>query len=54
MMKSMSMRWVEHAAGVGEIRNARKILVVKGRDHSEDTGIDVMVILEWVIAVVLS
>jgi hypothetical protein len=32
------MRWAEHVAHMGEMRNANKILVekLKARDHSED------------------
>jgi len=41
VMKSKRMRWTEHVAHTGEMRN----LIVwfknlKGRDHSENLGID--------------
>jgi hypothetical protein len=41
-MKSRVMRWAGHVARMGEMRNSYKILVgyVKGRDHSEDSGVD--------------
>jgi hypothetical protein len=36
------MRWVGHAACMGEMRNTNKILVEKpeGKNHLKDTGID--------------
>jgi hypothetical protein len=39
---------VGHVACLGEVRNAYKILLesLKGRDHSEDTGIDRRIILK--------
>jgi hypothetical protein len=36
MIRSRRMRWAEHVARMGEMRNALKILVGKsGGDHSE-------------------
>jgi hypothetical protein len=48
--KPRRMRWVRHAVYMGEIRNPYKILVgnLKGRDHSEDLGIDEK-ISEWIL-----
>jgi hypothetical protein len=36
---------------MGEMRNAFKVLIrkPKGRDHSEDLGIDGKIILEWIL-----
>jgi hypothetical protein len=46
--KSRRVRWKGHAACVGEMRNAYKILVGKleGRDHSEELGVDTRIILK--------
>jgi hypothetical protein len=46
MIKSGRMRWTEHIASLGEIRNTYKILVgsLKERDHSEDLEIDGIVL----------
>jgi hypothetical protein len=40
-----------HEACMGEMRNAYRILVanMKGRDHSEDVGVDGRIILIWVL-----
>jgi hypothetical protein len=45
------MKWVEHVARMGEMRNAYNIFVenLKGRDHSEDIGVDGTMILEWIL-----
>jgi len=45
------MRWAGHGARVGEMRNAYKSLVrkLKERDHAEDLGVDVRIILEWIL-----
>jgi hypothetical protein len=49
-IKSKRLRWVEHVEKMEkcEIRN---ILVgkVKRRGHSEDLGVDRMIILEWIL-----
>jgi hypothetical protein len=48
-MKSRRMRWVEHVALTGELRNYDKILIGKteGRDHFVETGVDAKIILKW-------
>jgi hypothetical protein len=48
MIKSRRMGWVGHVARMGEMRNTYKILVeiLKGRDHSEDLGVDARIILK--------
>jgi hypothetical protein len=48
VVKSRRIRWARHVAHMGKMRNAYKILIVKPewRDHSEDLGIDVMIILK--------
>jgi hypothetical protein len=42
VIKSISMRWAEHVARMGKMRNAYKFMVenVKLRDHAEDTCVD--------------
>jgi hypothetical protein len=44
-------RWTGHAASMGEMRNAYRILVRKpeGKNHSEDLGTDGKIILEWIL-----
>jgi hypothetical protein len=42
-----TMRWTGHAAH--KTRNAYKPENLKGRDHSEDLGIDGRIILEWIL-----
>jgi hypothetical protein len=51
VIKSRSMRWVGHAASMGETRNAHKISVGKteGERILEDLGVDGRVILEWTL-----
>jgi hypothetical protein len=52
VMKSRRMRWMEHVARVGEMRNENKMLIaenLKGRDQSEDLGVDGKIILEWIL-----
>jgi hypothetical protein len=50
-IKTRRMRWAGHVALMGEMRNARNILVQngKGRDHSEDLRNDGKIILEWIL-----
>jgi hypothetical protein len=47
-IKCKRMRWAGHVARVGEMRNAFKISSenLKGRDHSEDLGVDGRIILK--------
>jgi hypothetical protein len=42
------MKWAGHVASIGVMRNPYKILVgnLKGRAHSEDTGVNGKIILE--------
>jgi hypothetical protein len=44
------MRWVGHAACMGEKRGIYKVLAGKleGKNHSEDQGIDGRIILKWI------
>jgi hypothetical protein len=48
VIKSRRLEWTGHVALMGEMRNAYEIFVenLKGRDHQEDLGIDVKIILE--------
>jgi hypothetical protein len=44
------MRWVGHVAGMEAMRNTIFCLEnLKGRDHSEDLGVDGKVILELIL-----
>jgi hypothetical protein len=47
------MRWLEHVAHMGEMRNAYEIKILvenlKGRDKSKDLGIGGKIILEWML-----
>jgi hypothetical protein len=45
------MKLARHVACMERMRNTYKILVgkPKGRDHSEDLGIDGRIILEWIL-----
>jgi len=49
--KSRRIRWAGHATRMGEMRNADSILFenLKGRDHSEDPGVDMTIILAWIL-----
>jgi hypothetical protein len=51
MTKSRRIRWIGHVAHMGKMRNAYKILleILKGRDRSEDLGVDGMIILKWIL-----
>jgi hypothetical protein len=51
VIKLRRMRWAGHVARIGELRYVYKILVEKheGKSHSEDLGIDVRIILEWIL-----
>jgi hypothetical protein len=51
MIKSRRTRWAKHVARMGEMRNAYNIFLenVKGKDHSEDIGLDERIILEWIL-----
>jgi uncharacterized alkaline shock family protein YloU len=43
VIASRRVRWVENVARMGEMRN------LKERDHSEDLGVDVKIILERIL-----
>jgi hypothetical protein len=47
--KTRKVRWPGHVVRMGETKNAYNILVgqLKGRDHSEDLGVDWKTKLEW-------
>jgi len=42
---------VRYVAHMGKMRNAHKIIVRKpeGKEHLEDLGVDVRIILEWIL-----
>jgi hypothetical protein len=44
------LRWAGHVARMGERRGVYKVLVGKpeGKNHLEDAGIDVRIILRWI------
>jgi hypothetical protein len=48
-MKSKKMRCTDQVAGMCEKRNAYRVLVgqSQGKDHLEDLGVDVRIILKW-------
>jgi hypothetical protein len=50
-IKSRRMRWVGHAAHMGEERKVYRVLVrrPKERDHLEDRGIDGRMGLHWIL-----
>jgi len=45
------MRWAGHVEHMGEIRNAYEFWLenLKGRGHLEHLGVDVRMILEWIL-----
>jgi hypothetical protein len=47
----MRMMCVGHVALMGKMRSAYQILIrkLKGRDHLGDLGIDVRIILKWIL-----
>jgi hypothetical protein len=49
VIKSRRIRWAEHVARMGEMRNVYKILIGKpeGRNHSEDLRVYGKIILQW-------
>jgi hypothetical protein len=51
VIESMGMRWSEHVARMGEMEMRTQFLSgsLKGRDHSEDLGIDGKIILECIL-----
>ena len=50
MAKSKSVRVVEYAAHIGEIRLKHNILIGggRGKGHLGNTGVDVIIILKWI------
>jgi len=44
------MRWARHVARMGERRGVYKVLVgkPKGKNHLEDLGVDMRIILRWI------
>jgi len=51
VIKLRRMRWAGHEAWMGELRKAYKISIEKleERDHLEDVGTDVNIILKWIL-----
>jgi hypothetical protein len=51
VIKSRRMRSAGHVARMGEMRNATQFLLgsLKGRYLSEDLGVDVRIILKWIL-----
>jgi hypothetical protein len=51
VIKSRKTKWAGHVALMGVVRNVYKIMSrnVKGRDHSEDIGVDGKIILECIL-----
>jgi hypothetical protein len=47
VINSRRMRWVRHVAHMGLMKNAYNVWAenLKGRDHSEDLGVDGSIIL---------
>jgi hypothetical protein len=45
------MRWAGLVSLMGEVKNAYNIVVrrPKGKNHSEDLGVDGKIILEWIL-----
>jgi hypothetical protein len=45
------MKWAMHVACVGELRNHTKFLFAnpEGKNHSEDVGVDGIILLEWIV-----
>jgi hypothetical protein len=50
-IKSRKMRWAGKVAHMGEMKMNSKFWSenLKGRDHSEDLGMDGKIILEWIL-----
>jgi hypothetical protein len=50
-IKSRRMRWARHVARMGEDRKVYKVLVgnPKGKNHSEDQGVDGRIGSEWIL-----
>jgi hypothetical protein len=48
LIKSRRMTWTAHVAGMGDIRNAHKVLIgeSEGKNHSEYLDLDGRIILE--------
>ena len=50
MFKSRRIGWAGHVARMGESLGVYRLLVGKpeGRDHLEDSGVDLRIILKWI------
>jgi hypothetical protein len=50
VMKSRWVIWAGHVADMGEVRNAYKVWSenLKGKEHSQDLGVDGRIILDWI------
>jgi len=49
-IKSRTLRWAGDVPRMEELRNAYRTVVgnLKGKDHSEDLGVDWRLILKWI------
>jgi hypothetical protein len=49
MIKSRRMRWAGHVAGMGELRNAYRILVGKPETTTKTQVVGGWTILKWIL-----
>jgi len=50
MIKSWTVRWVVYVAHMRDEKCIQNFgQKIKGRNHSEDLGIDGMIVLEWIL-----